>query len=258
MNTSIYLRTSDGNHENKKPSGSDGKKATPNASGSKKRKAPVALFIGGKQKWPVCHTSFQRSERLAHRALDSSAPSEPSPNKRLPSKTPVFNQPGQKLHLSPHSSCPVLYLSQNHVPSNTSTQFSQTQVNVNLNHAAKGTAADREDDDNGDQEDEEDPMTWHMRRLLKAKWYAAFGKAFTLKYWPWADASWWIDGDDYGGDGGELSVLEEATWTHFFEYMQILSIKESEWMTRSFRKSVMILFHTSNSCSPRNTFLPAS
>ena len=131
------------------------------------------------------------------------------------------------------------------LPPDTGTWSSQTRVNVNLNHAAKGTAADREDDDNGDQEDEEDPMTWRMRRLPKAKWYAAIGKVFTLKYWPWADTSWWIDGDDYGGDGGELSALEEAAWTCFFEYMQVLSIKESEWMTRSFRKSVMILFHAS-------------
>ena len=145
------------------------KKTTSNASGSKKRKAPVASPIGGKQKQPVCCTSSRCSERLAHCASDPSAPSEPSPNKRLPSKTPVFNQPGQKLHLSPHSSHPVLDLSQNHIPPDTGTRSSQTWVNVNLNHAAKGTAADREDDDNGDQEDEEDPMTWRMRRLPKAK-----------------------------------------------------------------------------------------
>ena len=188
------------------------KKTASNASGSKKRKAPAALPISGKQKRLVPHTSSRRSERLARRASDSSTPSEASPNKSLlSSRTPVFNQPGQQLHLSPHSSRPVSDSSQNHVPPNTGTRSSQTRVNVNLDHAAKATAADGEDDDNSNQEDEEDdPMTWHMRRLPKAERYAAIGKAFTLKYWPWADASWWIDGDDYGGDGGELSALEEA------------------------------------------------
>ena len=86
-------------------------------------------------------------------------------------------------------------------------------------------------------------MTKYMRKLTPVQRYHALGKAFALKYWPWPSQNWWIDKDDQGGTGDPRTECELEVEEAFLCYLEVLSIKESEWMTNLFRTPVAIFDH---------------
>ena len=83
--------------------------------------------------------------------------------------------------------------------------------------------------------------TKHIMKLEKGRWYVALGKGFAIKWWPWPSDNWWINNEDSGEPEDETRDIDSRD--EFRWYLEVMSIEETEWMTRSFKTSVMVLVH---------------
>lgn len=207
------------------------------------KKQKIASSARGVEKRKALGTSPFKTKRKRLTRRISSARSRSDSQENILSKTPVFRQPQQGLHPSSHSSHSGSGLTRNHVPPAVGTQPSQARITRE--------PAINDDDDEGEEEDEEEVigrsskegLTKYMRNLTTTNRYTAFGKAFALKYWPWPSYNWWADRGDSGGLGNETNECELAVEREFLLYMGAVSIKETEWMTSSFRTPVIALVH---------------
>lgn len=207
------------------------------------KKQKIASSARGVEKRKALGTSpFKITRKRLVRRI-SSMHSRSGSQENILSKTPVFRQPQQGLHPSSHSSHSGSGSTRNHVPLAVGTQPSQAQI------TREPTIDNNDDEDQEEDEEEEvtgtsskEGLTKYMRNLTTTNRYNAFGKAFALKYWPWPSYNWWADRGDSGGLGKETNECELVVEREFILYMRAVSIKETEWMTRSFRTSVIALF----------------
>ena len=189
-----------------------------------KRKRSVSDARGVEKRKALATSPFKIKRKKIARRISTGRSETASQEDPGPSKTPTFHQPQQKRHPP-----------------------SQAQ---NLGDIAGETAAGGDGDGSDDEESEEEeqtggkpPLTKYMRNLAPVQRYHALGKAFALKYWPWPSQNWWIDKDDQGGTGDPRTECELDVEETFSCYLEVLSIKESEWMRNSFRTPVAIFIH---------------
>ena len=216
---------------NKKDEHRQKQKNTSGTSGGQKRKAVGAL------------PSKSKKKRIVRRI--SSGNSEAGPHEGTSSKTPTFRQPQRGTQSSLDPPHPAPGPSRSRVPA-VDVQRSHAGASVNLDVDGEEAPIDVNDvDDGGEESDEEGgeggALTQYMQRLPESQRYVALGKAFTLRFWPWSDPNWWVDGGDDNRNSEESDNPDEG-WVQFIGYTKALSIPESEWMTPSFRRSVTIPF----------------
>ena len=208
------------------------------ADGSSKKQKKTTDIDGAKKRRAIGTSPYKNTRKRLTRRTSSSDPGlHKNPN------TPTFRQPPQQ---DPR---PIAGSSQNHANPTANTRSSQDQVNVNLGRTTREVATNNEDEENegdGREPDDEDgdgeELTRHMRRLSGADRYAAIGKAFSFKYWPWPDTNWWVDDGETGALEEEPGRVEQEARALFSQYLEVLSIEEAEWRSRSFRTPVIVPF----------------